>query len=105
MGIVFSIIFGLLALAFLWYWIKSLIIMANRSVLLAIAGFIFAPLAQIIYYFAEKNNLNTNEKTVLTRLMITWVASMVLGIITAMLLPSMMKDSAMTQNPAAVTNQ
>lgn len=79
---------GLMIAAF-WYYLKSVVVMAKRNALLGVAGFFFAPIAQIVYYLAEKNNLSIADRKILLRSIWIWVVITMLGILAAILLPAL----------------
>lgn len=68
----------------LWYWIRTSLIMLRQSVLLGVLGFLFSPLAQLIYYFSNKNKLGMDDKKVFNRYGLIIVLTIGVSIIGAM---------------------
>ena len=79
--LVLSLAMIVLFAAALWYFVKSLIVMGKKSVLLAVLGFLFSPLAQIIYYLVEKQNLSLDDKKTLVRFFWSIIGMALIGII------------------------
>lgn len=90
---IFAIILGLvtilLMLLALWYYLKSVVVMGKRHILLGGAALFFAPIAQLVYYLAEKANLSVDERKILLRSVWIWFAITVMGVLAAILLPMM----------------
>lgn len=63
MGIVLGIIFLIVALANLWFWIRTLIIMNRENILFAIGGFFIAPIVQIVFFLMHKDSLDDSESS------------------------------------------
>ena len=72
-----------------WYGIRTLVIMARQSIWLAILGFLFSPLAQIIYYFSNKNRLDAVDRQVFYRYGLAMVVTLILSIIGAIMFTTM----------------
>ena len=72
-----------------WYGICTLLIMARQSIWLAILGFLFSPLAQIIYYFSNKNRLDAVDRQVFYRYGLAMVVTLILSIIGAIMFTTM----------------
>lgn len=68
----------------LWYWIRTSLVMLRQSVLLGVLGFLFSPLAQLIYYFSNKNKLGMDDKKVFNRYGLVIVMTIGVSIIGAM---------------------
>ena len=68
----------------LWYWIRTSLIMLRESVLLGVLGLLFSPLAQLIYYFSNKNKLGMDDKKVFNRYGLIIVLTIGVSIIGAM---------------------
>lgn len=68
----------------LWYWIRTSLVMLRQSVLLGVLGFLFSPLAQLIYYFSNKNKLNMSDKKKFNRYGLIIVLTIGVSIIGAM---------------------
>lgn len=83
MIIILVALLGVYGLMF-WYWIRTSLIMMRQSVLLGILGLLFSPLAQLVYYFSNKNKLNTNDKKEFSRYGLVIVLTIVISIIGAM---------------------
>lgn len=75
----------ILAIASIWYFVKSLILLGRNNVLLGIAGLFFWPLTQIIFYLAERRRLSTEDKKVLIHSVWMWIAVGIFGTLTAIL--------------------
>lgn len=86
--IIFSIFAIALVLALLWYFIKSVGIMGKRSIWLAILAFLFSPLAQIVFYFSQKDSLTIVEIQTFKKFFWALLAYLVLGIGAAILIPA-----------------
>lgn len=86
-----AVMIGLVVLYILtfWYGIRTLLIMARQSIWLALLGFLFAPLAQIIYYFSNKNRLNMVDKQVFYRYGLAMALTLVLSVIGALMFTAM----------------
>lgn len=81
----------ILAIASIWYFVKSLILLGRNNVLLGIAGLFFWPLTQIIFYLAERRRLPTEDKKVLIHSVWMWIAVIIFGTLTAISLGLMQK--------------
>ena len=69
----------------LWYWIRTSLIMMRQSIFLGILGLLFPPLAQLIYYFSNKNKINMSDKKEFNRYWQVMILTIVLSIIGAMM--------------------
>ena len=83
MIIILVVLLGVYGLMF-WYWIRTSLIMMRQSVLLGILGLLFSPLAQLVYYFSNKNKLNISDKKEFSRYWLVIVLTIVISIIGAM---------------------
>ena len=72
-----------------WYWIRTLLIMGQQSILLAILGFLFSPIAQIIYYVSNKNKLSIKDKKEFSRYWLSIVLTIVISIMGAIVSSTM----------------
>ena len=81
--IILVLLLAIYALMF-WYWIRTSLIMLRQSVLLGVLGFLFSPLAQLIYYFSNKNKLSMDDKKEFNRYWLVIVLTIVVSIIGAM---------------------
>lgn len=81
--IVLIVLLAVYALMF-WYWIRTSLVMLRQSVLLGVLGFLFSPLAQLIYYFSNKNKLGMGDKKVFNRYGLVIVLTIGVSIIGAM---------------------
>lgn len=81
----------ILAIAAIWYFVKSLILLGRNNVLLGIAGLFFWPLTQIIFYLAERRRLSTEDKKVLIHSVWMWLGVVIFGTLTAISLGLMQK--------------
>ena len=80
-----------LAIASIWYFVKSLILLGRNNVLLGIAGLLFWPLTQIIFYLAERSRLSTEDKIVLIHSVWMWLGVVIFGTLTGISLGLMQK--------------
>ena len=83
MIIILVMLLGVYGLMF-WYWIRTSLIMMRQSVLLGILGLLFSPLAQLVYYFSNKNKLNMKDKKEFSRYGLVIILTIVISIIGAM---------------------
>ena len=81
----------ILAIASIWYCVKSLILLGRNNVLLGIAGLLFWPLTQIIFYLAERSRLSTEDKKVLIHSVWMWLGVVIFGTLTGISLGLMQK--------------
>ena len=81
----------ILAIASIWYFVKSLILLGRNNVLLGIAGLIFWPFTQIIFYLAERSRLSTEDKKVLIHSVWMWLGVVIFGTLTGISLGLMQK--------------
>lgn len=82
--IVLIVLLAVYALMF-WYWIRTSLIMLRQSVLLGVLGFLFSPLAQLIYYYSSKNKLGMDDKKVFNRYGLVIVLTIGVSIVGAMM--------------------
>ena len=85
--LVLSLVMIVLFAAALWCFVKNLIVMGKKSVLLAVLGFLFSPLAQIIYYLVEKQNLSLDDQKTLVRFFWSIIGMALIGIIAGIVIP------------------
>lgn len=87
---VLAVICGILAvglmIAAIWNFIKSIIVLNKRNILLAIAGVVFWPITQIIYYLSEAKTLSSEDKKILINSIWMWFAAMFFGTLTGICL-------------------
>ena len=81
----------ILAIASICYFVKSLILLGRNNVLLGIAGLLFWPLTQIIFYLAERSRLSTEDKKVLIHSGWMWLGGVIFGTVTCICLGLMQK--------------
>lgn len=62
--------------------------MGKRSIWLAILAFLFSPLAQIVFYFSQKDSLTIGEIQTFKKFFWALLAYLVLGIGAAILIPA-----------------
>lgn len=77
---ILSLIAIALCMAMFWYDIKSIGIMGKRSIWLGILAFLFVPLAQIVFYFSQKNSLTLDERKTMKRFFWVFLAYFILVI-------------------------
>lgn len=94
MYVVFVVLFLVLVIAAIYYFVRTLLIMGNRHVGWAIAGFIVSPIAQIIFYIRQKQQLTTAERGFFKRYFASIVLYFVIGLAVAwFILPVLMVPS------------
>lgn len=76
MEMILSLLMMVLGIAFLVYWIKSLIVMKSE-VLFLILGILFAPIIQLIYFFTKRDLMDDDQTTTMKRFLIVSVAYIV----------------------------
>ncbi|OPH33650.1 Uncharacterised protein [Moraxella lacunata] len=54
------ILLAIVAIAVLWFWIKSLIVMRDNTLFLAL-GIFFSPIPQIIYFFTKRDEMDDSD--------------------------------------------
>ncbi|WP_296405890.1 hypothetical protein [Psychrobacter sp.] len=81
-----GILAAIFAIAAIWFYVKSLIVLGRSNLLLGIAGFLFWPLTQIIFYLAERRRLPIEDKKVLIHSVWMWFAAMTFGLLTGIFL-------------------
>ena len=81
--IILVVLLAIYALMF-WYWIRTSLIMLRQSALLGVLGFLFSPLAQLIYYFSNKNKLSIDDKQTFNRYWLVIISTIAVSIIGAM---------------------
>lgn len=79
MTTILAVLLFIAALVWLWYFIKTLIIIFRHSVLMGILAVLFSPLVHIIWYLSNKDRLMTNERLVFSRFFIVYAIALVLG--------------------------
>lgn len=77
---ILGILLTIVALANLWFLIKTLIIMSRNNALWAVGGFFFNPIVQIVYFFTQGTNLTVDDKQNFVRYFITFGLLFVFGI-------------------------
>lgn len=67
--IVIMVMIGLLVVYMMmfWYWIRTSLIMVQQSLLLGALGLLFSPIAQVIYYFSNKQKLPAEDNRTFCR--------------------------------------
>lgn len=91
--ILFGFILIVLMLVALWYYLKSVVVMAKRHVLLGVAALFFAPIAQLVYYLAEKANITMADKKILLRSVGIWIIITLMGVLAAIILPTLQQTA------------
>ena len=60
MAMILLILLAIVAIAIIWFWIKSLIVMKDNTLFLALSIF-FSPITQIIYFFTKRDEMDDSE--------------------------------------------
>lgn len=81
MTILIGIILFVAALASIWFWIKTLMVIFRDNTLMGVLAIFFSPIVQIIWYFSNKEKLSENERKDFKWLFITYALLFVLGFI------------------------
>lgn len=79
------ILLGIVAIATLWFWIKSLIVMKDNTLFLAL-GIFFSPIPQIIYFFTKRDEMDDTEAGTMKKYFIAmgaYIALLILYVIIA----------------------
>lgn len=63
----------IVSLVALWYFIKTIAIMAKDSVLIAILAFFFSPIVHIVWYLSKRQTLSPKQKSSFRRLFISFM--------------------------------
>lgn len=74
-----AILLFIAVLVWLWFFIKTLVIIFRHSVLMGILAVLFSPLVHIIWYLSNKDRLSANERQVFGRFFIVYAITFVLG--------------------------
>lgn len=67
-----AILLLIVSLAALWYFVKTLMILSKDNTLLAILGFFFSPIVQIIWYLSNKTRISLDDRKSFLRFFITY---------------------------------
>lgn len=78
--------------ASLWYLFQTVKIMWSYNSLLAITAVIFSPIVHMVFYFMPKDEFDNYEKSMFKKYFLSIMTTVVLGIFTAIAIPSF-KDS------------
>lgn len=60
MAMILLILLIIVAIATLWFWVKSLIVMKDNTLFLAL-GIFFSPIPQIIYFFTKRDEMDDSD--------------------------------------------
>lgn len=82
------------ALASLYYFVRSLIVIGRHNVLYAVLAFLFAPIVHIVFYLTQKETIAITERPYFKRYFILIAAVIVLSIIMMALMPSAVNNAA-----------
>ncbi len=82
MEMLLSLLLIVVALASLWFWIRTLMVMNRENIGWTIGGFFVAPIVQIIFFLTQKDNLNAQDKSPFKLFFITQVALILLVVVT-----------------------
>ena len=80
-------------LSMLWYLFQTIRIIWRYSALLAIAAVLFSPLVHIVFYLLPKEEFDSQEKFLFNRYFLSIGAIFVLGILAAIVVPSIEESS------------
>lgn len=93
MSTILGLLLAIVALANIWFLIKTLIAMSRNNVLWAVGGFFFTPIVHIIYFFTQSDSLTADERQSFIRYFITFVILIVLAMGFGMTLASTLASS------------
>ncbi len=93
MEILLGLVFIVVALASLWFWIRTLAIMNRENMGWSLGGFFVAPIVQIIFYITEKDNLSAKEKSPFKLFFITQAIIMVLFIVVSSMMTEILLNN------------
>lgn len=97
-----GILLLVVSLATLWYFIKTLMILSKDNTLLAILGFFFSPIVQIIWYLSNKNRISPDDRKSFLRFFITYALMFLTSLIFVYLMFSV-SYSVQTTSPIIQT--
>lgn len=84
----------IIAVVALWYLFQTVRIMWGYNSLVAIAAVLFSPFVHIVFYFVPKDGFTNYEKTTFKRYFLSIGAIVILGVLAAIVAPSINEDSS-----------
>ncbi|MDI4483644.1 hypothetical protein E6P74_10035 [Moraxella lacunata] len=73
------ILLAIVAIAVLWFWVKSLIVMKDNTLFLAL-GIFFSPIPQIIYFFTKRDEMDDSGISTMKKFFMAMGVYIILGI-------------------------
>lgn len=71
-----------------WKFVQCIIIMGKRTVWWGIAGFLFSPIAHVIFHISNANSLSQKDKSTFKLYYFSLIMSAILGIALAIIIPA-----------------